>query len=866
MSLVLTSKGGRAHISHWYIIESLASRPAQLSLPGINVSAWHLVQEPACTVIAGLLGHRGFDEPSLFYSDNLSKVPKKLFRVPWLYRQEFRLLPLAPDQHVHLILRGVTSKADVFINGHCITDRSSITGTYVCTWLNITRSVQEGINGLVIQAHPTDYRRDLAGGWSDVCPSPPDSGMGVWRPVDMKTTGPVALSTPRVTTDYASGQPDKVVVTISITLMACGRVPKGFVCIRGFITQPITPMMMFFSSRVNIKRGDVSRVSVKLEIADPEIWWPVGWGDRPLYELKMGVFSDSGECSDQATPRRFGIRAVTSKLNSHGDRQFAVNGIPFQVRGAAYFSDIFLRRDLGRIMKILLHAQSMGMNTIRLKGKLEDLLLYTLADNLGLMVLAGWGGCDKWEAWDHNEEAPGTRWTDHDYQVAEKSLLGEAEVMQSHPCMLGFLLGSDYPPDEAATRCYMSALRHMDWPNPVIASASMRGHPKDLGPSGMKMQGPYTWVPPYYWYGNSAGAAFGFASEVCAGAGTPEASSLRRFLSLAEAHQMWKNPMAGQFHQGPEASVFHDRGIYNHALANRYGRPDSLKDYVLKTQLMDYEAVRAQLEAFAARQSAQRPATGMIYWVLNSPWPSLHWQLIDYYLHPTAAYFAAKQALRAEHVVLDYEANSIYLVNHSGQAGFRQIKAHLIDRMGATFEYLFKEVQTFPRTSFEVMTISKIAEANTITFLYLELADESGMVLDRNVYWLPAKRDVLDWNRSNWYTTPVASYASFSGLMTMPRAEVEATVSRGKDPATAIPIIIIRLDNQASVPAFFIRLFFLGLNEDKFMGWSDNYLTLFARESQPINVFHPQGDAGRWLICMEGVNVQQQTIARSESL
>jgi exo-1,4-beta-D-glucosaminidase len=88
-------------------------------------------------------------------------------------------------------------------------------------------------------------------------------------------------------------------------------------------------------------------------------------------------------------------------------------------------------------------------------------------------------------------------------------MLHEVEMMQAHPSMLGFIVGSDYWPDDQATEVYLDALQDMDWSNPVIASASMRGYPKALGPSGMKKNGPYDWVPPNYWYGDQEGAAFG---------------------------------------------------------------------------------------------------------------------------------------------------------------------------------------------------------------------------------------------------------------------------------------------------------------------------------------------------------------------
>jgi exo-1,4-beta-D-glucosaminidase len=86
-------------------------------------------------------------------------------------------------------------------------------------------------------------------------------------------------------------------------------------------------------------------------------------------------------------------------------------------------------------------------------------------------------------------------------------------------------------------------------------------------------------------------------------------------------------------------SQFHDRSIYNDGLYHRYGAPMSLEDYVLKAQMMDYEATRAQFEAYSAMWSAERPATGAVYWMLNNAWPSLHWNQFDYYLHPAGSYF-----------------------------------------------------------------------------------------------------------------------------------------------------------------------------------------------------------------------------------
>jgi exo-1,4-beta-D-glucosaminidase len=230
---------------------------------------------------------------------------------------------------------------------------------------------------------------------------------------------------------------------------------------------------------------------------------------------------------------------------------------------------------------------------------------------MGLMVIAGWECCDKWEGWSYNEDADGEPWDDEDYQTANAAMLHEAAMMQSHPSMLAFLVGSDYWPDDRATRIYVDALNRMDWNNPIVSSASKRGFPRLLGPSGMEMDGPYDWVPPNYWYGDRLGAAQGFSSELGAGVGTPELRSLKKFLSEEDLRDLWTQPDKDLFHMSRNGSQFASRSIYNAALRARYGEPKSLNDYLLKTGLMDFEATRAQFESYGVRKSSNPPATGL---------------------------------------------------------------------------------------------------------------------------------------------------------------------------------------------------------------------------------------------------------------
>ncbi len=75
---------------------------------------------------------------------------------------------------------------------------------------------------------------------------------------------------------------------------------------------------------------------------------------------------------------------------------------------------------------------------------------------------------------------------------------------------------------------------------------------------------------------------------------------------------------------------------------------------------MNYEAQRAMFEAYGRNKY---DSTGVIQWMLNNAWPSIIWNLYDYYLVPSGAYFGSKKACEPLHVQYSYDDNSVAVVN-----------------------------------------------------------------------------------------------------------------------------------------------------------------------------------------------------------
>ena len=96
--------------------------------------------------------------------------------------------------------------------------------------------------------------------------------------------------------------------------------------------------------------------------------------------------------------RRSAYASVSSHLTKQGYRQFLINGKPVLIRGAGWAPDMFLRDDAKRMEAEFSYVLNLGLNAIRSEGKLEDARFYDLADRDGIMILAGWECCDKWES------------------------------------------------------------------------------------------------------------------------------------------------------------------------------------------------------------------------------------------------------------------------------------------------------------------------------------------------------------------------------------------------------------------------------------------------------------------------------------
>ncbi len=139
------------------------------------------------------------------------------------------------------------------------------------------------------------------------------------------------------------------------------------------------------SKKVKLAPG-LNKASVKLKVANPKLWWPNGYGEQFLYDLKVKA------CGDLLS-RKLGLRKM--ELVSEEDKDgrsllVRVNGVDVFCKGADWIPcDALPQRQTEAVIADLLDSSvKAGMNCLRIwgGGQYESSFFYEECDRLGLLL------------------------------------------------------------------------------------------------------------------------------------------------------------------------------------------------------------------------------------------------------------------------------------------------------------------------------------------------------------------------------------------------------------------------------------------------------------------------------------------------
>jgi len=739
------------------------------------------------------------------------------------------------------------------VNGKKIADANDVAGTFRIFEFNVTSALNtNGQNAVALEIFAPE-KNDLGITWVDWNPTPPDKDMGIWKEVALTSNGPVALRNAFVKSKL-DGEYKTAELTLSVDLR--NQTDKS---IKGALVAEVDGQTL--KQDVDLAANETKTARFKpaqfpqLKLKHPRLWLPYTLGTPNLYTAVMHFQVDGpANVSDRAQVT-FGVREFTSELTEKGHRVFKINGRNILIRGAAWAPDIFLRPMSKKLDADLAYVRDMGMNTIRLEGRIDRDEFFEKTDKLGILVMPGWTCCDAWERW--------KRWTPETHAIAKASMADQARRLRSYASVFVWFYGSDGPPPAEVEQMYLDVLKEAEWPNPSVSSAS-ETPTKVTGNSGVKMTGPYEYVPPVYWLADTkAGGAHGYNTETSPGPAIPTRESLEKFIPK---EHLWPIDDAWNFHAGGER--FTTVNVFTDGLNRRYGRATSLDDYERKAQAMTYDGQRAMFEAYGRNKYS---STGVIQWMLNNSWPSLIWHLYDYYLVPAGGYFGTKKACEPMHVQYSYDDNSVAVVNSTYEAlkGLKvSAKIYSIDASEKASHDVTLDVAA--DASVKAFELPKVEGLSTTYFLRLQLRDAGDKLLSDNLYWLSTKADTLDWaKRKDTVYTPQKEFADLTGLNSLP--QVTLSVSAAKSSGAGKETITIAAKNPSSSVAFMAHLRLTrgpGGDDVVPIFWSDNYFSLLPGEERQVTATYDSSalDGKVAVLAVDGYNVASKTLQLGSSL
>jgi exo-1,4-beta-D-glucosaminidase len=832
----------------------------QVSTVGFDASKWHRTDLPN-TVVGALVDDKTYPDPT--YGRNLKSLPgmdyssktffalqdmpkDSPFRCSWWFRTEFTVPAEFEKKTQWLNFLGINYRANVWINGKKVADEKDVAGTFATFEFNVSKFLVAGRPNVLALEIFAPQKDDLGITWVDWNPTPADKDMGIWKEVFLTATDSVSLRNP-----FVAAKLDSEYKTAALTVSAD---------LRNTSTQPVEGVLRAdidgTQVRQNVKLGAGELKTVvfepehysELDLVHPRLWWPYQMGQPNLYTAKLS-FELDGHVSDSSEVT-FGIREATSELTDKGYRLFKINGRKVLIRGAAWAPDMFLRWSPERVDADLAYVRDMGLNTVRLEGRIDHEGFFSKADKLGILVMPGWTCCDAWERW--------KTWKADQHNIAGASLRSQIRILRNHPSVFVWLYGSDNPPPADVEKMYLGILQELGWPNPSVSSAGDTPT-KVTGKSGVKMTGPYEYVPPVYWLADTtAGGAYGYNTETSPGPAIPPRESLERFIPK---DHLWPIDAVWNYHSGGER--FTTVNVFTDGMNRRYGTATSLDDYERKAQAMTYDGQRAMFEAYARNKYT---STGVIQWMLDNAWPSLIWHLYDYYMVPAGGYYGTKKATEPLHVQYSYDDNSVAVINGTyGEVKGAKVTAKLynIDAMEKGSRDATLDLAADSST--KAFDLPKVADLSQTYFLRLDLHDAAGKLLSDNFYWLSTKADTLDWkHKKDTVYTPQAEFGDLTGLNSLPAAKLmvtkQALRKRGQDNWMTLTI-----ENKGDGIAFMVHPRVTqgkgGLDVTPIF-WSDNYFSLLPGERRNARArFDDSALAGKEPVLeMEGYNVEPGSV------
>jgi len=783
---------------------------------GDTADAWIPAKVPSTVAVAyrdaGLL-------EDIRYDDNLTRIDDDWYVADFEYRTSFGKPEFSGNQRVILNFDGISWKADVTLNGKEV---GCIEGSFIRSHFDITDLLQE-TNELKVFIHhqanpgavkiPTLEQNVLNGGilgadnpcfhasigW-DWLPTVPGRNIGIWNDVFLsKAESGIVLEDVFFDTvldrKYYPGTevtvPEYATLYPAVTLNNySGKSVEKTVEIKfGDIR---------FSQKVTVAPGRTDVSLNPFRIDNPELWWPVGYGEPHLYDASVRIGSAEKSI-------RCGIRQMFYTLENNA-LQMYINGRRFIPKGGNWgFSDINLEFSARNYNIALKMHRMMGFNMLRnWVGQVGDEELYEACDEAGVMVWQDFWLANPWDGPDPDDEDMFVRNAD---DLVHK--------IRHHACLALFCARNEGIPTRPL-ELHLNRIVADLCPNSLFVPCS-----SEFCVSG---QGPYRNHVPSVYFRNYSTAVDDipvgdnkFHSE----RGAPCIPSYESMCRMFRPEHRWPQNDVWAMHNFTLGGAQHCSTL-NEMMVKGFGEePSSLLEFSDRAQYISYNTYRAMFE------SRSNYRNGLLLWMSHPAWPCLVFQTYDYWFDVNAATYACKRGCAPIKIIWNPLLSCIEVVNDCyGDASGLTASVKYLDVKGTelgseTYPLEIKDDSTVRLCDF------KAPEGVNLYYVKLSLSKGDDVIAE-NFYWEGKESGV-------WTAIPAADDKCLKTSFTVNEGLITATVSNTGE--VVLPMVRVSLSSRKGkkgethqvLPAFF----------------DDNYFALLPGESKTVNIeYLPEEHAG----------------------
>jgi beta-mannosidase len=654
-------------------------------------------------------------------------------------------------------------------------------------------------------------KNSCAYGW-DWGPQVPD--IGIWRDIRITSRAHARLDSVRVSQIHRKGA---VLLELRPELTSWSDMPLSFSAV---LTAPDGKKA---GVRGELESGSKPGV-FRIEIRNPEIWWPNGLGAQPLYHLACEIHTHAGDVLGTHA-MEIGLRTVT--VDRTKDRwgeafTFVVNGVPIFARGGDYIpEDVCLNRpDSGATKRLLEQAVAANYNCVRVWGggvyPSDD--FYGHCDRMGLLV---------WQ--DLMFACALYPMDDPHFRASIAAEVRDNLTRIRHHACLGLVCGNN----------------EMEWAFEEwnMKGAGKRERREYLEQYQVLFPAIASEVSPdiYYWPASpSSGGDFEAPNDANKGdvhfwkvwhgrAPFDEyAKQHFRFLSEFGFESFPSIKTIESFTQPGDRNVFspvmedHQRcaggnGTILYYISQHLPYPKNFPSLVYASQVIQAEAMKSGIEHM--RRNRGR-CMGSVYWQFNDNWPVASWASLDYYGRWKALHYLAKRVYDNVLVssTVDGRKAEIHVSNEGKAAASGLLKWSLVTLSGKTIR---KGQRSLAAKAF-----------SSSAALKLDFTRDLAPGLERDsalVYSFRLK------NGSEYHGSDVFTRSKFLSLKD-PGLNLKVTEVKGR----------IRIDVSAKA---FARFVWLDLKKSDVV-FSDNYFDLPAGATRTVWV--DQNPAGLSVVRVRG--------------